>query len=93
MTGLESEEEDDPKRILFFLIDLDRFGSSSDPSINGHLHYLLLVCLGDYIVNSCDFYSYRLIGKLTAFLQIQEFRLRNTTVDTSTSTARLVLSS
>jgi hypothetical protein len=28
---------------------------------------LLLVPLGVYIVNLCAFYSYRLIGKLTAF--------------------------
>jgi hypothetical protein len=33
---------------------------------------LLLVRLGGYIVNSLDCYSYRLIGKLTAFLQLQE---------------------
>ena len=31
------------------------------------LYRLLLVRLGDYIVNLSDFYSYRLIGKLTAF--------------------------
>jgi hypothetical protein len=30
---------------------------------------LLLVRLGGYIVNLPEFYSYRLIGKLTAFLQ------------------------
>jgi hypothetical protein len=28
-------------------------------------------------VNLLDFYSYRLIGKLTAFLQLQEFSQRN----------------
>jgi hypothetical protein len=28
-------------------------------------------------VHLSDFYSYRLIGKLTAFLQLQDFRLRN----------------
>jgi hypothetical protein len=33
---------------------------------------LLLVRLGGYIVNLCAFYSYTLIGKLTAFLQLQE---------------------
>jgi hypothetical protein len=90
----------------------ERFGSISDPSINGHLHYpndldgplndaaadkirqyradynnrpcrlsplclLLLVRLGVYIVNLCAFYFYKLIGKLTAFLQLQEFSLRN----------------
>ena len=96
--------------VLDLRIAHDRFGSSSDPSINGHLHYpndldgslkeaaadkirqyradynkrpsnpisfpscrLLLVRLGVYIVNWCAFYSYRLIGKLTAFLQLQEF--------------------
>jgi hypothetical protein len=32
-----------------------------------HLCLLLLVRLGGYIVNLSDFYSYRLIGKLTAF--------------------------
>jgi hypothetical protein len=49
---------------------------------------LLLVRLGGYIVNSLDSYSYRLIGKLTAFLQLQEFSLRNPPVDYSTSDAR-----
>ncbi len=109
-----------------FVLDLrianDRYGSSSDPSLNGHLHYpndidrslneaaadkirkyrpdysnnppnavssmLLLVRLVDYIVNLSDFYSYRLIEKLAAFLQLQEFRLRNLTVDTSSSAVR-----
>ena len=32
-----------------------------------HLCLLLLVRLGGYIVNLSDFYSYRIIGKLTAF--------------------------
>jgi hypothetical protein len=94
--------------VLDLLITHDRFGSNSDPSLNGHLHYpndidkslnedttdkiqkyrsdynnmsllhlLLLVRVGDYIVNSCDFYSYRIFGKLTPFLQFQEFRLRH----------------
>jgi hypothetical protein len=31
---------------------------------------LLLVRLGGYIVNLCVFYFYKLIGKLTAFLQL-----------------------
>jgi hypothetical protein len=34
---------------------------------------------------------YRLIGKLTAFLQLQEFSLRKPTVACSTSAARLSL--
>ncbi len=33
----------------------------------------MFVRVGGYIVNLSDFYSYRLIGKLTAFLQLQEF--------------------
>jgi hypothetical protein len=44
-------------------------------------------------VNLSDFYSYRLIGKLTAFLQLQEFSLRNMIVTSSTSAARLSLNS
>jgi hypothetical protein len=44
-------------------------------------------------VNLSDFYSYRLIGKLTAFLQLQEFSQRNQTWGhrTSTFVARLSL--
>ncbi len=42
-------------------------------------------------MNSLDYYSYRLIGKLTAFLQLQEFSLRNITVEESTlSSARFL---
>ncbi len=50
---------------------------------------LLLVRLGGYIVNLCDFYSYRLIGKLTVILQLQEFILRNMTVSSFTTSTRL----
>ena len=106
----------------------ERFGSNSDPSINGHLHYpnnldgplneavpdkillvpdkirqyhtdynncpsksisfilSFLVRLSVYIVNLCVFYSYILIGKLTAFLYLQEFNLRDLTVTSSTTT-------
>jgi hypothetical protein len=53
----------------------------------------LPVRLGGYIANLSDFYSYRLIGKLTAFLQLQEFCERNQTVDISTTCARLFLPS
>jgi hypothetical protein len=42
-------------------------------------------------VNLSDFYSYRLIGNLTAFLQLQEFSLCKPTVTSSTSAARLSL--
>ncbi len=76
-------------------ISHERGGSCSD--LNGHLHYpndvsplclLFLVRLGVYIVNLWVFYSYRIIGKLTTFLQFQEFNLRNMTVDYSTSVSR-----
>ncbi len=94
--------------VLDLRIAHDRWGSSSDPSINGHLHYpndidrslnglpltklenitLILIttpplpsllCLlllerpGGYTVNLYAFYFYKLIGKLTASLQFQEF--------------------
>jgi hypothetical protein len=42
-------------------------------------------------VNLLDFYSYRLIGKLTAFLQLQEFSQCNLPVDSFTFAARLSL--
>jgi hypothetical protein len=58
-----------------------------------HLCLLLLVRQAGYIVNLSDFYSYRLIGKLTAFLQLQEFVLHNLPVASSTSAARLSLNS
>jgi hypothetical protein len=44
-------------------------------------------------VNLSDFYSFRLIGKLTVSLQLQEFSLRNMIVASSTSAARLSLNS
>jgi hypothetical protein len=54
----------------------------------------LLIKYGNIvIVNLLDFYSYRLIGKLTAFLQLQEFSQRNLPVVSSTSAARLSLPS
>jgi hypothetical protein len=40
------------------------------------------------MVNLLDIYSYRLIGKLTAFLQLQEFSQRKHNVTCSTSVAR-----
>jgi hypothetical protein len=108
--------------VLVLRIVHDRVGSSTDPTLNGHLRYpnnldqslndavadkirkyradynnnppsAVLVRLGGYIVNLSDFYSYRLIGKLTAFLKLQEFSLRNLPVVSSTSAARLSLNS
>ncbi len=49
---------------------------------------LLLVRQGVYTVNLRAFCFHKLIGKLTAFLQLQEFSLRNLPVDSSTSAAR-----
>ena len=51
------------------------------------LSLLFLVRLGGYTVNLYDFYFYNLIGKLTAFLQLQEFSMRNRTVTSSTINA------
>jgi hypothetical protein len=56
-----------------------------------HLCLLLLVRQAGYIVNLLDFYSYRIIGKLTAFLQLQEFSQPKLPVASSTSAARLSL--
>jgi hypothetical protein len=57
------------------------------------LYRLMLVRLRSYIVNWSDFYSDSLIGKLTAFLQLQEFCQHNQIVDSSTTSARLSLTS
>jgi hypothetical protein len=43
------------------------------------LSRLLIVRMDVYIVTLSDFYSYSLIGKLTVFLQFQEFSQRNQT--------------
>jgi hypothetical protein len=48
-------------------------------------YLLLLVRLEVYVVNLCDFYFFKLIRKLTTFLQVQEFRLRIQMVDFSTT--------
>ncbi len=56
------------------------------PLTQSPLCLLLLVRLGGYIVDSLDCYSYSIIGKLTVFLQSQEFILLNMTVDFSIST-------
>ena len=42
----------------------------------------------DEVNKTLDYYSYRLIGKLTAFLQLQEFSLRNRTVEPFTLSVR-----
>jgi hypothetical protein len=47
------------------------------------LYLMYLVRLGGYIVNLFAFYFYRIIGKLTDFLQFQEFSFQNRTVTLS----------
>ncbi len=104
--------------VLDLRITHERFGRSSDLSINGNVHYpndknrslneddddkilkyrtdynnnppistafmpVIGVPLGGYIVNSLDYYSYRIIGKLTVFLQLQEFNLHNIPMEES----------
>ncbi len=94
--------------VLDLRIAHDRFGSSSDPSIHGHLHYpndidrslneaaadkirkdradynnnppssvafmsTIVSTSGRLHSELCVFYFYKLIGKLTASLQLQEF--------------------
>ena len=87
--------------VLDLRITHERVNRSSDLGLNGHLRYpndndrslneaaaeKILKYRADYIVNSLDYYSYRIIGKLTAFLQIQEFSLRNPTVEESSPTS------
>jgi hypothetical protein len=45
---------------------------NNNPLIPCPLCLLLLVRLGGFIVNLCDFYFYKIIGKLTVFLNLQE---------------------
>jgi hypothetical protein len=65
--------------------------TTTDHRVWYHLCLLFLVRLGGYIVHLSDFYSYRIIGKLTDFLQVQEFSLHHSPVTSSTSAARLSL--
>ncbi len=44
------------------------------PPLPSFLCLLLLVRPGDYTVNLCVIYFYKLIGKLTSSLNLQEFR-------------------
>jgi hypothetical protein len=57
-------------------LSLEKLKYVSNPFKGKEARYLLslrlLVRLGGYIANLSDFYSYRLIGKLTAFLQLQQ---------------------
>ncbi len=72
--------------VLDLRVAHDRVGSRTDSDLNGHLRYPNNL---DQSLN--EFYSYRLIGKLTAFLQFQEFCQHNQIVDSSTTTERFFL--
>jgi hypothetical protein len=119
LAGYLANATDPVPLVLDLRLAHDRFGSSSDPTLHGRLHYkdidkslnedtndkirkyrltlsrlcrLLLVRMDVYIVTLSDFYSYSLIGKLTAFLQLQEFSQRNQTWELRTSTFGVWLS-
>jgi hypothetical protein len=64
---------------------------NNNPSNTISFMPVIVVHQTDYIVNLSDFYSYSLIGKVTVFLQLQEFSQRNLIVGISTSAARLSL--
>ena len=58
------------------------------PPLPSFLCLLWIARPGGYTVNLCDFYFYKIIGKLTAFFQLQEFSLHNITVVSSTSSTQ-----
>jgi hypothetical protein len=115
LTGYLVNESGLVPLVLDLRIAHDCFGSSSDPSLNGNLHYpnnidesliettddKIRVSFMPVIASSSGrlhsefvrIYSYRIIGKLTAFLQLQEFSLRKPTVDYSTSVSWLSINS
>jgi hypothetical protein len=78
-----------PSNCFFFLSPM------APPSPDSHSCVFITntkVRLGGSIVNLSEFYSYRLIGKLTAFLELQEFSQRNQIWEhSSTFAARLSL--
>jgi hypothetical protein len=93
LTGYLANETGPVPLVLDLRITHDRVGSSSDPTVWYHLYLLFLVRQTGYIVNLSDFYSYRIIQKLTAFSHLQEFSQRKPTVASSTSAAPRSLSS
>jgi hypothetical protein len=73
--------------VMHLRIVHDRFGSSSDPNLNGHLHYPNDI---DRPLNEAaadKIRKYRADYNNKPPLQIQEFSSRNLTVDTSTTAA------
>jgi hypothetical protein len=80
LTGYLVNETDLVPLVLDLRIAHDRWGSISDPSINGHLHYPNDI---DRSLNETDtvkirkyrddYNNNKIIGKLTDSLQFQEF--------------------
>jgi hypothetical protein len=95
MLGLVGRAQRREKKKAAALLPQGKYGNivlttTTGRRVRYHSCLLLLVRQAGYIVNLSDFYSYRLIGKLTAFLQLQEFRLRkHTQVTSSPSATRL----
>ena len=71
------------KNCIFLFICERKTVSTVEEKVKQNLH---LVWYFD--MNLSDFYSYSLIGKLTAFLQLQEFRQLKHNVSCSTSAVR-----
>ncbi len=92
LEGYLANEAGPVSLVLDLRIAHDRVGSTTGHRVRYYLCLLLLVHQAGYIVNLSDFYSYRLIGKLTTSLQLQEFCQRNQIVDFTTA-ARLSLPS
>ena len=97
LTGYLTSDVVPVSLVLDLRITHDRVGNSVDPNLNGHLtimitllvlyhsYLLFLVRPGGYISTLSDFYSYKLIGKLNAFFQFQEFSFRNPPVEDSST--------
>jgi len=91
--------------VLDLRVAHDRVDSSADPALNGHLRYpnnldkslndtaadKIRKYRSDYNNNPPSAVAFMPAGKLTAFLQLQEFCQRNHIVDSSTTAARLFL--
>jgi hypothetical protein len=74
LVGYLPNEEGPVPLVLDLRIPHDRFGSSSDPSLNGNLHYPDDIDRSLNEENLSDFYSYRIIGKLTVFFTDSGFQ-------------------
>ena len=88
MTGYLANVTGPVPLVLDLHIVHERFGSSSDPSINGHLHYpndvdrSLNETAADKIRKyRTDYNNYKIVGKLTVFFHLQEFNLGIQAVD------------